>query len=218
MRGSRPVPLEHGVAVHPPRLFAAIPLPERLREELFAASGAIAGSLPPSLFRRVPPENLHMTLRFFGAETGSVDRERIAALLRERLGVCRPGPLTLKASEVSAFASLRRARIVWVGFTEEGIEKGESGRLLSLQQEVEAVARDIGLAPENRPFVPHVTLGRLRSPSGLPVQGLAAAGPGAPGSAWSSAFTVREFVLFASLLTPGGAVYERLSRFALEAR
>ena len=210
--------MERGVAVHPPRLFAALPLPERLRKELFAASGAIAGLLPASLFRRVPPENLHLTLRFFGAETGSLDREGIVALLRERVGACRPGPLTLKASEVSAFASLRRARIVWVGISEEGITKGESGRLVPLQQEVEAVARDIGLAPENRPFVPHVTLGRLRSPSRLPVQGFAAAGPAAPGSAWSSAFTVREFVLFASFLTPGGAIYEPFSRFPLEAR
>ncbi len=201
-----------------PRLFVALPLPDRLRKELFAASGAIAGLLPTSLFRRVPLQNLHLTLRFFGAETGSLDRERIAALLRERLGACRPGPLTLKASEVSAFASLRRARVVWVGLSEEGIEKGESGRLLSLQQEVEAVARNIGLAPENRPFVPHLTLGRLRSPSRLPVQGLAATGPSASGSAWSSAFTVREIGLFASFLTPGGAVYERLGRFPLEAR
>ena len=206
------------MTAQPPRLFVALPLPDRLRKELFAASGAIAGLLPTSLFRRVPLQNLHLTLRFFGAETGSLDRERIAALLRERLGACRPGPLTLKASEVSAFASLRRARVVWVGLSEEGIEKGESGRLLSLQQEVEAVARNIGLAPENRPFVPHVTLGRLRSPSRLPVQGLAAAGPSASGSAWSSAFTVREIGLFASFLTPGGAVYERLGRFPLEAR
>ena len=206
------------MTAQPPRLFVALPLPDRLRKELFAASGAIAGLLPTSLFRRVPLQNLHLTLRFFGAETGSLDRERIAALLRERLGACRPGPLTLKASEVSAFASLRRARVVWVGLSEEGIEKGESGRLLSLQQEVEAVARNIGLAPENRPFVPHVTLGRLRSPSRLPVQGLAATGPSASGSAWSSAFTVREIGLFASFLTPGGAVYERLGRFPLEAR
>ena len=205
------------MTAQPPRLFVALPLPDRLRKELFAASGAIAGLLPTSLFRRVPLQNLHLTLRFFGAETGSLDRERIAALLRERLGACRPGPLTLKASEVSAFASLRRARVVWVGLSEEGIEKGESGRLLSLQQEVEAVARNIGLAPENRPFVPHVTLGRLRSPSRLPVQGLAATGPSASGSAWSSAFTVREIGLFASFLTPGGAVYERLGRFPLEA-
>ncbi len=205
------------MTAQPPRLFVALPLPDRLRKELFAASGAIAGLLPTSLFRRVPLQNLHLTLRFFGAETGSLDRERIAALLRERLGACRRGPLTLKASEVSAFASLRRARVVWVGLSEEGIEKGESGRLLSLQQEVEAVARNIGLAPENRPFVPHVTLGRLRSPSRLPVQGLAATGPSASGSAWSSAFTVREIGLFASFLTPGGAVYERLGRFPLEA-
>ena len=210
-RGSGPVPRKRAVAGQAPRLFAALPLPESLRRELFAASGAVARLLPASVFRRVPPENLHLTLRFFGPEGGSVDRGRIAALLRERLETCRPGPLTLKAAELSAFGSLRRARIVWVGLAEEG----DPGRLLPLQREVETVARDLGLPPETRPFVPHVTLGRLRVPSRLAAGDLSAARPPAPGAAWSSPFTAREFGLFASFLGPGGAVYERLDRFPL---
>ena len=215
MPGSGPVRREREAAGRAPRLFAALPLPESLRRELFAASGAIARLLPSSVFRRVPPENLHLTLRFFGPEGGPVDRGRIAARLRERLETCRPGPLTLKAAEVSAFGSLRRARIVWVGLAEEGVPEAEPGRLLSLQREVEAVARDLGLAPETRPFVPHVTLGRLRVPSRLAAGDLNAARPPVPDSAWSSAFPVREFGLFASFLGPGGAVYERLDRFSL---
>lgn len=214
MRGSAPVP-RNGNGARAARLFAALPLPERLRRELFGASGAIAGSLPPAVFRRVPPENLHLTLRFFGPERGPVDRGRITALLRERLRACCPGPLTLKASGVSAFGSLRRARIVWVGFVEEGVPEGEPERLLRLQREVEAVARELGLPPETRPFVPHVTLGRLRAPSRLSAGDLRAAVPGTPDTAWSSAFTVREFGLFASSLGPGGAVYERLGSFPL---
>ena len=215
MPGSGAVPRQHGGATQAPRLFAALPLPDALRRELFAASGAVAHLLPASVFRRVPPENLHLTLRFFGPERGLVDRGRIAALLRERLEACCSGPLTLKASEVSAFGSLRRARIVWVGLAEEGVSEGESGRLFLLQREVEAVARDLGLPPETRPFVPHVTLGRLRVPSRLAAGDLSAARPRAPDTAWSSAFTVQEFGLFASFLGPGGAVYERLDHFSL---
>lgn len=214
-RGSGPVLPKRAVAGRAPRLFAALPLPESLRRELFAASGVIARSLLASVFRRVPSENLHLTLRFFGPEGGSVDRGRIAALLRERLETCCPGPLTLKAAEVSAFGSLRRARIVWVGLAEEGVPEGDPGRLLPLQRQVETVARDLGLAPETRPFVPHVTLGRLRVPSRLAAGDLSAARPPAPDAAWSSPFTVREFGLFASFLGPGGAVYERLDRFPL---
>ena len=218
MRGSGPVPRTRGVAAQEPRLFAALPLPEALRREFFAVSGAIAGLLPPSVFRRVPPENLHLTLRFFGPERGVVDRGRIVALLRKRLETGCPGPPTLKAAQVSAFGSLRRARIVWVGLSEAGVPEGEPGRLPRLQREVEAVARELGLSPETRPFVPHVTLGRLRAPSRLAAGDLSAAAPRAPDAAWSSAFTVREFGLFGSFLGPGGAVYERLDRFPLTGR
>ena len=218
MPGSGPVRGEREAAARAPRLFCALPLPESLRRELSAASGAIARLLPDSVFRRVPPGNLHLTLRFFGSESGPVERGRVAALLRERLETCRPGPLTLKAAEVSAFGSLRRARVVWVGLAEEGVPDGGPGRLLPLQREVEAVARDLGLAPETRPFVPHVTLGRLRTPTRLSAGDLSAARPAAPDAAWSSAFTVTEFGLFASFLHPGGAVYERLDRFPLATR
>ncbi len=215
MPGSGPVRREREAAARAPRLFAAVPLPDPLRRELFAASGAIARLLPASVFRRVPPDNLHLTLRFFGPEGGPVERGRIAARLRERLETCCPGPLSLKAAEVSAFGSLRRARIVWVGLVEDGVPEGEPGRLLPLQREVETLARDLGLAPETRPFVPHVTLGRLRVPARLAAGDLNAARPPVPDAAWSSAFTVREFGLFASFLGPGGAVYERLDRFSL---
>ena len=200
----------------PPRLFAALPLPESLRREFFAASGAIGRLLPASVFRRVPSENLHLTLRFFGPERGPVDRGRLAAMLRERLAGHSPGPLTLRASGVSAFGSLRRARIVWVGLEEVGAPEQGPRSLPSLQRQVESVARDIGLTPETRPFVPHVTVGRLRVPSSLSAEDLSAARPPAPDAAWGASFTVREFGLFRSLLLPGGAVYECLDRFALD--
>ncbi|GEM_PF-139309 len=216
MRGFRLVPRKRGVAAPPPRLFAALPLPESLRREFFAASETIARLLPNSVFRPVPPGNLHLTLRFFGPERGPVDRGRIAALLRERLETWSPGVLTLRAAEVSAFGSLRRARIVWAGLEEVGTGENEPGPLPRLQHLVEAVAREIGLAPETRPFIPHVTLGRLRIPSRLSAGDLAAVRPTAPGSAWSSAFAVGEFRLFGSFLFADGAVYECLDRFPLD--
>lgn len=202
-------------SVGPPRLFVALPLPKPLRTELFAASSAIARELPAGRFRRVPADNLHLTLRFFGPEGGRVERERLAALLRQRLEIRPPGPPVLRTGRVSAFGSLRRARVVWVGLSETGIGDGEAGCLLSLQREVESVARDLGLDPERRPFLPHVTIGRLRSPTRLPPQALSGLPTGSPPSAWSSAFTVRECVLFASFPNPSGAVYRRLESLSL---
>lgn len=210
-----PAPPANGAP--PPRLFAALPLPESLRNEFFEAAGAIARLLPASRFRRVPPENLHLTLRFFGPETGALDRGRLAALLRERLAAHGPGQLTLRASGISTFGSPRRARVVWVGLAEVETAGDEPGRLLSLQGHVETVARAIGLAPERRRFVPHVTLGRFRVPTRLPAAALAVQ-PETPDSAWGSAFAAGEVGLFASVLTRDGAVYERLDRFPLAGR
>lgn len=172
--------------------------------------------MPASQFRPVPLENLHLTLRFFGVETDAVDRRRITARLRERLEQSPREPLTLMASDVSAFGSLRRARVVWAGLREVQPDERAPARLLPLQRVVEAVARDIGLAPEARPFVPHVTLGRLRAPYRLDAAKLAAIQASASGPAWSAAFAVREVGLFASVLNPAGAVYERLERIPLQ--
>ena len=197
----------------PPRLFAALPLPESLREQLFFASGEFGRSFAEGVFRRVPPQNLHLTLRFFGPETGGLDRERLATRLRERLDAGRFGPPTLRLSHFSAFSSPRRARVVWAGFSEEGIREGGAGRLGLLQEAVEGVARDLGLHPETRRFTPHATMGRFRSPTGIPQSALAALDSAALAAA--PPFAVREFALFASTLGPGGARYRRLDSFPL---
>ena len=216
MRGSAPPSGEGAVAPGRPRLFVALPLPKPLRTELFAASGVIARELPAGRFRRVPPDNLHLTLRFFGPERGLVERKRIAALLRDRLEASSAEPPVLRAERVSAFGSLRRARVVWVGLSETGSGGGESARLVHLQRAAEAVAREIGLDPGSGPFVPHVTIGRLRVPARIPARALAALPAASPGTAWSSPFTVRACILLASVLTPGGARYRQLASFPLD--
>lgn len=203
-------------AVGPPRLFAAVPLPESLREGLFSASEELGHVFAAGLFRRVPLENLHLTLRFFGPEKGPVDRERIAALLRECLETPRFEPPILRLSHFSAFSSLRRARVVWAGFSEEGVREGGSGRLGSLQEAVEGIARELGLPPEGRRFTPHVTIGRLRSPTAISEGALAALSHSCPAAV--STLTVRACALFASYLRPGGARYRRLDSFPLSGR
>ena len=213
MRGSQP---ERPGRVGPPRLFAAVPLPASLRAGLFSASEELGHLFAAGLFRRVPLENLHLTLRFFGPEKGPVDSERIAALLRERLETEPFEPPTLRLSHFSAFPSLRRARVVWAGFAEEPVREGGMGRLGSLQEAVEGVARELGLHPEGRRFTPHVTIGRFRSPIGISEGALAGLSPLSPAAV--STLTVCEFALFASYLRPGGALYRRLDSFPLSGR
>jgi 2'-5' RNA ligase len=96
--------------------------------------------------------------------------------------------------------------VLWAGV------RGEVAPLAALVSELGRQLGPLGFPPEERPFSPHLTLGRARDPRGAP--GLAAAlaqaadGPGAP---WRAS----ELVLFQSHLSPSGPRYEPLARAAL---
>jgi 2'-5' RNA ligase len=93
-----------------------------------------------------------------------------------------------------------RATVLWLGVTDP------SGGLARLQRRVEEGLSSEGFAPDERPFHPHVTLGRWRTP---PPRGrvdalLAAPLPlSGPDAEWM----VHEVRLMESQLTPQGSIY-----------
>lgn len=133
------------------RLFVAILLPSAIRADLTRAT---AGLRALEGVRPVRTEQLHLTLRFIG----EVNRGLEAPLARE-IGAATaelPGfPVRLRAAGV--FPSHRRARVLWVGVE-------EAPALAALQRSVEEAVVRVGVAPDPRPFRPHVTVGRIRRP------------------------------------------------------
>jgi 2'-5' RNA ligase len=178
------------------RAFAALPLPAPQREAL-AAHLIRCARLAPG-FRWVPASNLHLTLRFAGnLEGGVADR------LREALRQVACAPFQLRLGDVGHFGG-RRAGVIWLALA-EGQE-----RAAELARQCEAVCRQVGLAPEERPFRPHVTLARPRDRRGeLP--------PELPPPPELDPWIAREFVLYRSRLGGGPPVYEPLEVYALEA-
>jgi len=65
-------------------------------------------------------------------------------------------PFQLKVKNLGVFPNLRRVQVVWVGIN------GEVDKLSQLQQRIELNLVPLGFASESRPFVPHLTLARLR--------------------------------------------------------
>ncbi len=104
--------------------------------------------------RRVPPHNLHLTLRFAG-RIDAVTLERWSAALSE---ISAPR-LTVSLRQPGAFPHPKRATVVWLGVESRGLEQ--------LAAEVEEAASAAGLSSEERPFRPHVTLSRLRPPEDI---------------------------------------------------
>jgi len=65
-------------------------------------------------------------------------------------------PLTLRLAGGGRFGSLRRPQVAWAGL------EGDVEPLVALAGRLSAVARKLRLEVEERPFRPHLTLGRWR--------------------------------------------------------
>jgi len=167
------------------RLFVALPLPEDLQDRLAALAEPLPG------VRWLPPENLHVTLRFIGDVEGHQAREIDAELARVEMPAF---PAAMRGIECHGNGG--KARMLWVGIESDGA-------LATLQGRVEAALRRAGFPPEGRKFRPHVTLARIKSNPGARMQGFLSRN----GLYRSAPFQADRFVLYSSLLSPAGARY-----------
>ncbi len=174
------------------RLFVAVPLGEPARGEILRLLGTLRGTGWP--VRWVGDEVVHITVKFFG----EVPDERLDVIAEAlRLAAAPTGPLTLTVDGLGAFPTMRRPRILRVGFA-------PNAELAALRDRFENACDAIGFAREGIPFEPHVTLGRVREGQRLPLQGLETyARTVAP-----RAFDARDVVLYESILTAAGPRYE----------
>lgn len=170
------------------RLFVALDLPADARAQLAAWVDAAA---PPAV-RRVPAENLHVTLAFLGSRGGD-EAAAVRALLAQ---IARP--LAEQHTAGALWLPPRRPGVLTVALAADET-------LAELQAAlVAALGSAIGFEAEQRRFRPHVTVGRV--PRGTRIDTRPALDPPAP----TLAFRAPAVVLYRSRTTPEGARYERL--------
>ncbi len=130
------------------------------------------------------PETWHLTLAFLG-EVPDEDLPTLRARL-ERAG-------RRHAEHAVAFRGAGRfdGRVLWVGLD------GARSELRALAQSVQAAVRRSGIAVEDRPYRPHLTVARAASPSDL--RPYVEALRGYSGPAWP----VRSYALMRSQLGQG---------------
>jgi len=116
-----------------------------------ALSDANSGRPIPG--RRPPTENWHVTLRFLG-ECGDHQTDLMMHSLSESISA---SPSRVWCDGLNAFPRPSRAGVVFVGVDDP------TGILDHLAAVCEEAAIDAGFEPEDRPYVPHLTLSRLES-------------------------------------------------------
>ena len=178
------------------RAFLALDLPETLRPSLALVIEELKRSRAD--VRWVPPGNIHLTLKFFGNVT---DDEIGSLAMAAREAAAGEAPLQLQVTVAGAFPSPKAPRVVWLGLG------GDVLPLTRLFQKLEKAFAALGYPPEGRPFQPHLTLGRVKSPANR--EKLAMLLMKLPPLDWP-AFTVRELILFQSILSPQGSKYTPL--------
>jgi 2'-5' RNA ligase len=132
------------------RAFLAIPLPGPLQDSIVALQRDLRAQIP--LVRWTRPENLHLTLHFFG----EISQEYLEKLKVSVLSVkgCQP-PFSVEVKGLGAFPSPQRPRVIWLGLEPEDL-------LRQLYRNCMKCLHETGLVTEPGPYSPHLTIGRLR--------------------------------------------------------
>jgi 2'-5' RNA ligase len=177
------------------RLFVAISPPEELCRDIADLARAVPGGRP------VPPEQLHLTLKFIGEVEGG----KLLDIKEALTEILRPA-FSLSLRGVGFFPPRGMPKVVWVG-----IEPGEE--VDRLRRDIEKTLFAAGIPKEQQKFVPHLTLARLKDANISRLQGFMAGNS----LLRSPPFAVTAFTLFSSQLTAKGALHSEVAVYPLKA-
>ena len=182
------------------RTFIAVEIDQLIIQRITSVIDQLAPRLKS--IRWVGTGNFHLTLKFLGA----IDENKVEPIGAVLTTALRPFPrLTINAKGVGVFPNPRRPRVLWVGLVGSQLE--------SLKAKVDLALTPLGVAPEEKIFTPHLTIGRWRQgerPEPALEQELAK---------WREyefgRSTIDEVIFFKSDLKPTGAIYQRLKLVGL---
>lgn len=149
------------------------------------------------------PANMHLTLAFLG-DTEDELIKVVSIMLRQKCTGF--GDFRFNLAGAGVFKNYRDPKVIWAG-----IESNQ--KLSQLNEKIMTGLKDAGFSLDERPFKPHLTLGRIKSinhPDALKsalekykdvkIQGV----------------DVKEVILFESILKPTGPVYGSIGEFSLK--
>jgi RNA 2',3'-cyclic 3'-phosphodiesterase len=175
------------------RSFLALELDAEMRARVVDCIALLAGRIVGA--RWLGAAQLHLTLRFLG----DVSERQVAEIVRTLPNaVSCDHPIDAQVGGLGLFPERGSPRVLWIG-----MRLPPAGS--ALQARCEALARQVGLAAERRPFQPHITLARWRERSPRPPLPPIDLGP----------TRLNRLVLYRSDLAPSGARHTALSTVTL---
>jgi len=185
------------------RVFCAIEIPENIRQRISRHAQQLHEALPDVQASWTKPDNIHLTLKFFGNISQQQVLKASEAAARAVDGL---GSFTIHVQGAGSFPPRGPAKVLWIGIGDP------TGKLLQLQQKFESECEQEGLPKEARAFHPHLTVARLRTARGARALAEQHKQLGFEGGTVS----VSSLILFRSELSSTGSTYTRISTYRLE--
>jgi len=182
------------------RSFIAINLSSEIHQNLENVINELRENVGRIPIRWVPAKNIHLTIKFLG-DIPINQLSSIEDILRSN--AVKYPYFEIIVGDLGVFPSIQKPRVIWVGVE-------APSELKSLHKDIDADLAQIGYEPENRPFSPHLTLGRT-SKSIKPLDHrrlgeiLSQLKIGILGKT-----LIQSIYLYRSDLQPGGAIYTQL--------
>ncbi len=175
------------------RLFIALEIPADIRQSIYGMGSGLGR------IRNVPVEQIHLTLKFIGDVDGGA-----AIDIKEALTTISHPPIACSLKGTGVFPPRGTPRVLWVGVEPQDPIRG-------LQRKIDNCLAAIDIERDKRKFSPHITIARFGD------SGVKHLAEFLAGNALftSPSFPVTSFTLFASRLTPKGAIHTRICQYPL---
>ena len=186
-------------------MFIALPIPPPVKTGLGEVVQHLAAQVSGGV-RWVGLDGIHLTLKFLGNIDPSLVDDITEAVQRASLGA---SPFRLLLSGLGTFPNENRPRVIWAGV------QGDLESLGKLQARIEAEVSGLGFPRENRPFTPHLTLGRVRDQSASSERRRIGAAVTSSSTVSTEPWLVESVRLVRSTLGRGGPAYSDLASVSL---
>jgi RNA 2',3'-cyclic 3'-phosphodiesterase len=186
------------------RLFVAVEIDEAARAVAGDVQQRLRVALTPLLHARwVPPENMHLTVRFIG----QIDDARVAAVIEALAPPIDVAPFDIELGGCGVFPPGGAPRVLWIG-----LKRGLPS-LAQLHDAFDQRLRPFGFEPEARPFSAHLTLARVKDAPRHSARAVhdAVSRIDVPATRWP----VSHATMFESHLSPKGPRYVAIGRTEL---
>ncbi|MCP5206394.1 MAG: RNA 2',3'-cyclic phosphodiesterase [Hahellaceae bacterium] len=177
------------------RCFIGLQIPADVKKAMATESKAMQSDAKYADFKWVKKSNYHLTLHFLGEIPLHQVVELKEAFEKNPLIA---QPLQLEITGITGFPDVKSPKFIVA-------ELANNDALNNLQQEIKNELDRQGINQESESFRPHISLARLKRGHQAPTLGKLAE--------MTLTFSIDEYAVFKSTLTPEGSVYEVIGSF-----